>query len=118
SLPPASLVSRFRSSQTFAAHSHANFGIKGTLASIMLLVPLLNPKFAIGLAASSCELRVRGTAPSSTNHPQHESHWRNSRGTRQILARYAPRGVEGGAGESLPFYGSCTPTRSGGAAAA
>src|SRR5262249_32898048 len=28
------LVSRFRSSQALAAHSHANFGIKGTLASI------------------------------------------------------------------------------------
>ena len=37
--PPAALVSRCRSSQAFAAHSYANFGIKGTLASIMLLVP-------------------------------------------------------------------------------
>jgi len=27
----------------------------------MILVPLLNPKFAIGLAARVCELRVRGT---------------------------------------------------------
>jgi hypothetical protein len=28
----------------------------------MVLVPLLNPKFAIGLAAKACELRVRGTS--------------------------------------------------------
>jgi hypothetical protein len=28
------LVSRFRSSHTFAATSHANFGIKGTLATL------------------------------------------------------------------------------------
>jgi hypothetical protein len=28
------LVSRFRSSQELAAHSHANFGIKGTLATL------------------------------------------------------------------------------------
>src|SRR5215470_9351655 len=28
----------------------------------MVLVPLLNPKFAIGLAARSCELQVRGTS--------------------------------------------------------
>src|SRR5439155_14626135 len=28
----------------------------------MILVPLLNPKFAIGLAAQLCELRVRGTS--------------------------------------------------------
>jgi hypothetical protein len=29
----------------------------------MLLVPLLNPKFASERAAKSCELRVRGTRP-------------------------------------------------------
>ena len=29
----------------------------------MMLVPLLNPKFAIRLAALTCELRVRGTSP-------------------------------------------------------
>jgi len=28
----------------------------------MILVPLLNPKFANELAAPSCELRVRGTS--------------------------------------------------------
>jgi len=28
----------------------------------MILVPLLNPKFAVGLAALACELRVRGTS--------------------------------------------------------
>src|SRR5438445_8872440 len=47
--PRAPLVSRFRSSQTLAALCHANFRIKGTLANSMLLVPLLNPKFAAHL---------------------------------------------------------------------
>jgi len=28
----------------------------------MILVPLVNPKFATVLAAKSCELRVRGTS--------------------------------------------------------
>jgi MFS family permease len=45
------LVSRFRNSQALAATSGANFGIEGTLANFMFLVPLLNPKFATGLAA-------------------------------------------------------------------
>jgi len=45
------LVSRFRSSHTLATHLNANFGIKGTLANSMILVPLLNPKFANALAA-------------------------------------------------------------------
>ena len=47
----AALVSRFRSSHILAADSNANFGIKGTLANFMILVPLLNPKFANALAA-------------------------------------------------------------------
>src|SRR5262249_44733486 len=55
------LVSRFRSSQTLAAYSDANFGIKGTLAPYDLGAPL-NPTFAIGFAARLCERRVRGTA--------------------------------------------------------
>jgi len=38
------LVSRFRSSHHCAAHSFANFGIKGTLA-IMILVRFLDLKF-------------------------------------------------------------------------
>ena len=41
----------------------------------MILVPLLNPKFANTLAAQSCELRVRGTsrtAPSEWNSLIHE----------------------------------------------
>src|SRR5215510_575198 len=41
------LVSRFRSSHNIAAGSDANFGTKGTLAISTVLVPLLNPKFAI-----------------------------------------------------------------------
>jgi hypothetical protein len=45
------LVSRFRSSHIFAATSDANFGIKGTLETLRILVPLLNPKFATALAA-------------------------------------------------------------------
>src|SRR6266511_1901838 len=32
-------------------------------SNFMILVPLLNPKFAIGLAALACELRVWGTSP-------------------------------------------------------
>src|SRR5215475_15280802 len=40
-------VSRFRSSHNIAAGADANFGTKGTLAISILLVPLLNPKFAI-----------------------------------------------------------------------
>src|ERR671930_1403140 len=32
------------------------------------LVPLLNPKFAIGLAARVCELRVRGTRSPLSSH--------------------------------------------------
>ena len=35
---PDTLVSRFRSSHTLVVTSDANFGIKGTLASIMKLV--------------------------------------------------------------------------------
>src|SRR5438093_4191697 len=31
-------------------------------SNFMILVPLLNPKFAIGLAALLCKLRVRGTS--------------------------------------------------------
>src|SRR5215472_14914256 len=31
-------------------------------SKVMILVPLLNPKFAVGFAASVCELRVRGTS--------------------------------------------------------
>src|SRR6266571_5648410 len=45
------LVSRFRSSHILAAASNANFGIKGTTSNSMILVPLLNPKFANALAA-------------------------------------------------------------------
>jgi membrane protease YdiL (CAAX protease family) len=44
------LVSRFRSSHTFAATSDANFGIKGTLELDDSSAPL-NPKFATALAA-------------------------------------------------------------------
>src|SRR6266540_4263306 len=33
----------------------------------MILVPLLNPKFAIGLPARLCELRVRGTGVTRKN---------------------------------------------------
>src|SRR5262245_30683194 len=41
------LVSGFRSSHNIAAGADANFGTKGTLAISTVLVPLLNPKFAI-----------------------------------------------------------------------
>src|ERR1043166_8218109 len=54
-------VSRFRSSPEFAAHSGANFGIEGHWP-LYDSSAALNPKFAIGLAALWCELRVRGTS--------------------------------------------------------
>src|SRR2546428_10914946 len=34
-------------------------------SNLMIPVPLLNPKFAIGLPARLCELRVRGTGASA-----------------------------------------------------
>ncbi len=47
------LVSRFRSSQTVAAHSYANFGIKRDTSKYMVLVWFLDLKFlcefAVGL---------------------------------------------------------------------
>src|SRR5215475_9376076 len=36
----------------------------------MILVPLLNPKFATGRATDICELRVRGTGRLQPNRPQ------------------------------------------------
>src|SRR5262249_53298943 len=47
------LVSRFGSSQALAANSERT-------SNFMILVPLLNPKFATVPAERSCELRVRG----------------------------------------------------------
>ena len=47
-------MSRFRSSHALAAVSNANFGIKGTLANSMILVPPLNPKFANALCGTMC----------------------------------------------------------------
>jgi hypothetical protein len=50
-LVPPSQVVRFRSSSALAARSDTNFGIQGPLSNSMILVPLLNPKFAIAFAA-------------------------------------------------------------------
>jgi hypothetical protein len=47
------LVSRSRSSQPLAATSGANFGIERTLANFMIVVPLLNPKFATEFPANA-----------------------------------------------------------------
>ena len=55
------LVSRFRSSPHVAACRYR----KDTSKS-MILAPLLNPKFAIGLAAQTCELRVWSTGAAAT----------------------------------------------------
>src|SRR5258707_9692963 len=41
----------------------------------MILVPLLNPKFATVLAAKSCELRVRGTRALSFEIESRISSW-------------------------------------------
>jgi len=57
---PDRQVSRFRSSPEFAARSGANFGIEGH-QQLYDSSAALNPKFANGLAAIVCELRVRGT---------------------------------------------------------
>jgi hypothetical protein len=46
----------FRNSHSLAAYSHANFGIKGTPASLMILVWLLDLKFLYELAAIMEEL--------------------------------------------------------------
>ncbi len=54
-----SLVSRFRSSQTLAAPHDANFGIKRDTSNSMILVPLLNPKFA-AIRAARC-VRTSGS---------------------------------------------------------
>src|SRR5262249_16119904 len=40
----AALVSRSRSSQILTAHSHTNFGIKGTMANSVFLVPSLTQR--------------------------------------------------------------------------
>src|SRR5437016_14384470 len=54
------LVSRFRSSQALAAHSRANFGIKGTLA-LMTLVWFLDLKFLYEFAANALVSRFRSS---------------------------------------------------------
>src|SRR5712671_4928433 len=49
-------------------------------SNIMILVPLLNPKFATGRAAKSCELRVRGTSGACAVISKISSRgWRRSR---------------------------------------
>ncbi len=53
---------RFRSSRYIAAPSDANFGSKGALASILLLVPLIDLKFLNELAAAVQELQIGGTS--------------------------------------------------------
>jgi hypothetical protein len=63
-MPSVALMSRFPSSPEFAAHSKANFGIEGHQQRYESGAAL-NPKFAIGLAAMLCELRVRGTRDGS-----------------------------------------------------
>src|SRR5262249_37404116 len=40
-------------------------------SKVMTLVPLLNPKLALGFAASVCELRVRGTSANVNAAPAH-----------------------------------------------
>jgi len=61
-VPATTLVSRFRTSPTFAAPCDANLRVKGDTSNSMILVPLLNPKFATIIAARRVRLRVRGTS--------------------------------------------------------
>src|SRR5260370_29840462 len=67
------LVSRFRSSQTPAARTDANFGITRDTSNSMILVPLLNPKFATAFAA--WHVRTSGSrhyrSPRRTGEPRH-----------------------------------------------
>src|SRR5262249_21209440 len=42
-------------------------------SKVMILVPLLNPKFALGFAASVCELRVRGTSANVNTALAHDA---------------------------------------------
>ena len=57
---------RFRSSPEPAARPGANFGIEGHWQSYDSSAAS-NPKFAIGLAARLCELRVRGASSGLRN---------------------------------------------------
>src|SRR5215470_11033134 len=60
----------------------------------MILVPLLNPKFATGLAAIAGELRVRGTSKRDSGRAQSLrslAHGGRSRG--QVPRRRLPRGA-------------------------
>src|SRR6516225_4048157 len=51
--PRAPLVSRFRSSQTLAALSDANFGIKGTLATLCFSAPF-EPEVRSRTCSTTC----------------------------------------------------------------
>jgi hypothetical protein len=62
------LVSRFRSSSAFAAPRYELRNRKDT-SKPMILVPLLNPKFATRLVHAMGELRVRGTSGASKGRP-------------------------------------------------
>src|SRR5262249_3896764 len=56
------LVCRFRSSHQFAAHPRANFGIKGTRATSMFLVRLMNLKFLNEPAATDRNFKFAALA--------------------------------------------------------
>jgi len=74
--PPAPILRAFETSLPMAASVpipkfasirgdlRANFGIDKDTSKYLILVPLLNPKFATVHAEKSCELRVRGTGHS------------------------------------------------------
>jgi hypothetical protein len=55
SVPIPKLVRHLRRART-------NFGIDKDTSNCILIVPLLNPKFASERSANLCELRVRGTS--------------------------------------------------------
>src|SRR5207253_11050364 len=82
----------------------------------MILVPLLNPKFANARAASLCELRVRGTR---LNHgiAARGKPWCGARGPAAMTALDLLRSagaVLAGARNGPTLFEVCDPLRSGG----
>src|SRR3977135_1745965 len=57
-------------------------------SNIMILVPLLNPKFATVPAARSCELRVRGTRAGSLQIEAQIPSWPGIAVRRDVYARH------------------------------
>src|SRR3977135_3201232 len=68
-------------------------------SNIMILVPLLNPKFATVPAAKSCELRIRGTRAGDDSKKSHPA---LGPAVEQRAHDRIPFRVEGPVGDGLP----------------